>query len=276
MAGKLFLVATPIGNLQDITLRAIEVLKSVDVIACEDTRHSAKLLNHLGIKNKLLSYHEHNEAERADELGEHLKDDRSVAVLSDAGTPGISDPSFRIVQKAIEIGADVIPIPGAVAFVNAAIVSGLATDAIFFGGFLPSRKTERRRRLAEVASIPATLAFYESPHRIAAALQDALDILGDRPAAIARELTKLHEQIHRSNLSTLASEFSATTKGELVLLIDRARDNIAAIAATSSIASRVAELEAEGMSAKDALKQTAREFGVSKSEAYRQVQSEKK
>ena len=276
MPGTLFLVATPIGNLQDITLRAIEVLKAVDVIACEDTRHSAKLLNHLGIKNKLLSYHEHNEAERADEMAGQLKDGRSVAVISDAGTPGISDPSFRLVQKAIDIGADVVSIPGPVAFVNAAIVSGLATDSIFFGGFLPSRKSERRRRLAEVASIPATLAFYESPHRVAAALRDSLEILGDRPAAIARELTKLHEQIYRSNLSTLASEFSATTKGELVLLIDRARDNIAAIAATRSIASRVAELEAEGMSAKDALKQTAREFGVSKSEAYRHVQSEKK
>ena len=276
MAGKLFLVATPIGNLDDITLRAIDVLRSVDVIACEDTRHSAKLLNHLGIKNRLLSYHEHNEVERSDELGEQLKDGRSVAVISDAGTPGISDPSFRIVQKAVEVGADVISIPGAVAYVNAAIVSGLPTDSIFFGGFLPSRKSERRRRLAEVAMIPATLAFYESPHRIGAALRDALEVLGDRPAAIARELTKIHEQIHRANLSTLLSEFSATTKGELVLLIDRARDNIAAIAATSSIASRVAELEAEGMSAKDALKQTAREFGVSKSEAYRQVQSEKK
>ena len=276
MPGKLYLVATPIGNLQDITLRAIDVLKSVDLIACEDTRHSGKLLDHLGLRKKLISYHEHNELERAAELGRHLENGASIAVLSDAGTPGISDPSFRIVQTAIGMNADVIPIPGPAAFVNAVIVSGLPSDSIFFGGFLPSRKSERRRRLLEVASIPATLAFYESPHRIAAALVDALEVLGDRPAAVARELTKLHEQIHRGDLSALASEFSATTKGELVLLIDRARENTAAIVGTRSLAGRVAELEAEGMNPKDALKQAAKEFGVGKSEAYRQVQAEKR
>src|SRR5215204_6467438 len=184
MPGTLYLVATPIGNLHDITFRAVEILKSADVIACEDTRHTRKLLNHLGIAGKLVSYHEHNEKQRAEELAAALEKGNSVAVVSDAGTPGIADPSFRIVQLAIEIGADVVPIPGPVAFVNALIGSGLPTDAVYFAGFLPSRKSERRRRLREVADIAATLAFYESPHRIIAALSDCLEILGDRTAAI--------------------------------------------------------------------------------------------
>src|SRR5215213_1712293 len=175
MNGTLYLVATPIGNLQDITFRAVETLKSVDVIACEDTRHTKKLLNHFGIANKLVSYHEHNESERAEELVEVLKTGVSVAVVSDAGTPGICDPSFRIVGRAIEIGAAVVPVPGAVAFVNAVAASGLPTDSIFFGGFLPSKKGERRRRFQELAAIPATLSFYESPRRISAALSDAFE-----------------------------------------------------------------------------------------------------
>src|SRR5688572_25882939 len=177
MLGKLYLVATPIGNLQDMTQRAVETLTSVGVIACEDTRHTRKLLNHFGIKNKLLSYHEHNEAERSDELAGYLEQGISVAVVSDAGLPGISDPSFRIVRRAIDIGADVVTVPGPVAFVAGVVASGLPTDAIFFGGFLPSRKTERRKRLQELTSIPATLAFYESPRRIAATITDCLAAL---------------------------------------------------------------------------------------------------
>jgi 16S rRNA (cytidine1402-2'-O)-methyltransferase len=224
MTGKLYLVATPIGNLQDITFRAVATLQAVDVIACEDTRHTRKLLNHLGLKKKLVSYHEHNEADRSAELGEHLKRGSSVAIVSDAGTPGISDPSFRIVQEAIAIGAEVVPIPGAVAFVNALIASGLPTDAVFFGGFLPAKKTDRRRRLREIAGVPATLAFYESPRRISAALADCLEILGDRPAVIAREITKLHEEISRGMISELVLKYShATFKGEAVLLIENHR-----------------------------------------------------
>src|SRR5689334_591684 len=188
MLGKLYLVATPIGNLNDMTYRAVETLKSVSVIACEDTRHTRKLLTHFGISNKLVSYHEHNESERAGQLVKLLTNGESVAVVSDAGTPGISDPSFRIVESAIEIGAEVVPIPGASAFVNAAAASGLPTDSIFFGGFLPSKKGERRKRLLEVADMPATIIFYESPRRIAAALLDASDVLGDRAAVVAREI----------------------------------------------------------------------------------------
>lgn len=279
MNGILYLVATPIGNLQDMTFRAVETLKSVAIIACEDTRHTRKLLTHFGISAKLVSYHEHNETARAEEFGELLKQGKSIAVVSDAGTPAICDPSFRLVQKAIDIGARIISIPGAVAFVNALIVSGLTTDSVFFGGFLPSKKGERLKRLAEVAEIPATLCFYETPHRIAKSLLDCAEVLGNRTAAVARELTKLHEEVLRGNLEDLAKQIGEKPiKGEIVLIIDKKQteNRKIQIAARSSIAERVAEFEAQGIDHKNALKKTAKEFGLSKSEAYRILQSEKK
>ena len=276
MTGTLYLVATPIGNLQDITFRAVETLKSVGVIACEDTRHTKKLLNHFGISNKLVSYHEHNESERADELVEVLKSGLSVAVVSDAGTPGICDPSFRIVGRAIEIGSPVVPVPGAVAFVNAVAASGLPTDSIFFGGFLPSKKGDRRKRFQELAAVPATLSFYESPRRIAAAISHALEILGDRDAVVAREISKIHEEFSRGKLSELHTKFSSVTvKGEIVLLIERRRETVANVPKTSSLKQRLEEIESEGMERKAALKRVAREFGISKSEAYRILQTDK-
>lgn len=273
MPGALYLVATPIGNLKDMTFRAIEVLKSVNVIACEDTRHTRKLLNHFEIWNKLVSYHEHNEAERAGELASMLQEGKSVAIVTDAGTPGISDPGYRVVQRAIEIGSPVVSIPGPAAFVSALVASGLPTDSIYFGGFLPSKKTERRKRLAEVATYPATLIFYESPRRIAASLSDCLDVLGDRPAVVARELTKLHEQFSRGKISELISNLDPTTlKGEAVLLIDRVRE-VAITDSKMSLTERLAALEGEGMEQKAALKRVAKEFGISKSEAYRIIQA---
>ena len=276
MVGILYLVATPIGNLKDISLRAIEVLKGVAVIACEDTRHTRKLLNHFEISNKLVSYHEHNEAERAAELTRTLLAGNSVAVVSDAGTPGISDPSFRLVQAAREAGVKVVPVPGAAAFVNAVIASGLPADSIFFGGFLPSKKSERVRRLEEVREIPATLVFYEAPHRLARSLADCVEVLGPRRAAVARELTKLHEEIVSGGLDELILRFSdANVRGEIVLVIDRARDTDNRKKGSGSLPDRVRELEGEGMDAKAALKKAAREFGMSKSEAYRLVQAGK-
>lgn len=273
MPGTLYLVATPIGNLKDMTFRAVEVLKSVGMIACEDTRHTRKLLNHFGISNKLISYHEHNEAERSNELGGLLEEGKSVAIVTDAGTPGISDPGYRIVQRAIEIRANVVSIPGPAAFVAALVASGLPTDSIYFGGFLPSKKNERRKRLAEVAAFPATLIFYESPRRLATALSDCLDVLGDRPAVVARELTKLHEQFSRGKISEIISQLDpATLKGEAVLLIDRIRE-VAVADSKMSLTERLAELESEGMDSKAALKRVAKEFGISKSEAYRIVQA---
>lgn len=279
MPGTLYLVATPIGNLADISKRALETLQSVDLIACEDTRHTRKLLNHFAIKKKLASYHEHNETARAEEFGVLLGEGKSIAIVSDAGTPAICDPALRVVLKAHEIGAKVVAIPGAVAFVNALIVSGLPTDSIFFGGFLPSKKNERRKRLAEVKAIPATIIFYETPHRLGKSLIDCLEILGNRNAAIAREITKLHEEIIRGELAELAESFSSSdVKGEIVLVIDRAeiQSSNTETRSSKSIVSRVSELEAEGLDRKLALKKAAKEFGLPRSEAYRILQIEKK
>ena len=274
MTGTLYLVATPIGNLQDITFRALETLKTVDVIACEDTRHTQKLLNHFSIKNRLISYHEHNEKERAEELAEMLRTGKSVAVVSDAGTPAICDPSFQIVEKAHEIGARVVPIPGAVAFVNAVIASGLPTDSVFFGGFLPSKKSERIRRLEEVKEIPATLVFYETPHRIEKSLADCLEVLGNRRAAIARELTKLHEEITYGDLSEIFSKISGSSlKGEFVLVFDRQSNESKQfdVNKAGTLKSRLTELESKGLERKAALKKLAKEFGLSRSEVYRRL-----
>ncbi len=270
MLGTLFLVATPIGNLQDISLRALETLKTVDLIACEDTRHTGKLLKHFSIKAKLISYHEHNEEKRAEEFAELLQNRKSIAIVTDAGTPGISDPSYRVVQKAHEIGARVTVIPGAVAFVNAVIISGLPTDSVFFGGFLPSKKGERRKRLQEVADVPATLVFYETPHRIAKSSADCLEILGNRKACVVRELTKLHEEIICGNLEELTARFAdQKMKGEMVLIVDRENPNGELLNREITLIERVKELENIGLDHKKALKTAAKEFGLSKSEAYK-------
>lgn len=274
MPGTLYLVATPIGNLQDISFRAVETLKAVDLIACEDTRHSRKLLTHHGISNKLVSYHEHNEAKRVEEFSRLLEEGKSIAIISDAGTPAINDPGFTMVEKAIKVGAPVISIPGPVAFVNAAIISGLPTDSLFFGGFLPSKKGDRRKRLEEVKEVPATLVFYESPHRLGKSLADCLEVLGERRAAVVRELTKLHEENIRGGLRELSERFSNTiSRGEFVLVIDRAGKNDRPEGGTKSLAERVREIESGGSEHKAALKMAAKEFGLSKSEAYRILQN---
>ncbi|HNQ15812.1 MAG TPA: 16S rRNA (cytidine(1402)-2'-O)-methyltransferase [Pyrinomonadaceae bacterium] len=268
----LYLVATPIGNLNDISARALDTLRAVDLIACEDTRHTLKLLNHFGIKNRLVSYHEHNETERSTELLEELKDGRSVAVVTDAGTPGINDPGFRIVELARNAGVDIYPVPGPVAFVSAVVASGLPTDAIFFGGFLPSRGSERRKRLEETGSVPATLVFYESPHRIAKSLADCVEILGDRRACVAREITKLHEEYACGRLVELAARFGSGTKGEIVLVIERESDeNTVSGLGNVSLEARIRQLESEGFDPRSALKKAAKEFGMSKPEAYRRL-----
>ena len=276
MHGILYLVATPIGNLQDITLRALDVLRKVDIIACEDTRHTRNLLNHFNISKRTVSYHEHNEHERSEELAERLVRGESIAIVSDAGTPGICDPGFRIVQRAVEIGARVVPIPGAVAYVNAVIASGLPTESVFFGGFLPAKKGDRQKKLTEIRDIPATLVLYEAPHRLARSLTDCFEILGNRQSAVARELTKLHEEIVRGTLADLIIRFSsASVRGEIVLVIDRGIKPVAPDAKPASVVGRVAELENDGNDRKTSLKQAAREFGISKSEAYRIFESAK-
>ena len=276
MPGTLYLVATPIGNLADITHRALQVLKDVELIACEDTRHTRKLLNHYGIDTKTISYHEHNEQQREAQLIDLLKQGSNVAVVSDAGTPSISDPGFRLVRAAIESDVPVVPVPGPSAMLSALVAAGLPTDEFFFAGFLPSKGNARRARLAELQSIPGTLILYEAPHRLAAALKDAFETLGEREAVVARELTKVHEEIRRGLLSELAADYAEQKdlRGEIVVLIDR-RVLGAAKTKAVSVAALVAQFEHDGLDHRAALKKAARELGLPRAEAYRRLLSER-
>lgn len=218
--GTLYLVSTPIGNLGDISTRALEVLASVGVIACEDTRTSGRLLQHFQISKRLVSYHDFNESDRAGQLVSMLMEGIDVAVISDAGSPGISDPAYRIVQAAIENSIDVIPIPGANAVIPALTASGLPTDRFFFDGFLPQKSGARKRRFQELAELTHTLVFYESPHRIAKSIADAAEVLGERQACLAREITKMHEEFIRGTLGELREiTEKRSLKGEMVLVI---------------------------------------------------------
>ncbi|MBU0758802.1 MAG: 16S rRNA (cytidine(1402)-2'-O)-methyltransferase [Candidatus Omnitrophica bacterium] len=220
MSGKLFIVATPIGNLKDITLRAIETLKSVALIACEDTRHTRKLLDHYGVNTPTTSYFEHNKMKKGRYLVRLLKEGRQVALVSDSGTPGISDPGYNIINLAIKDDIPVTIIPGPCAFVSALVVSGLPTDSFVFHGFLSNKKTKRRRQLEALNPEKKTMILYESPHRIAKTLADILDILGDREIVIVRELTKMFEEIVRSNVSGALEHFiKRPPRGEFILLI---------------------------------------------------------
>jgi 16S rRNA (cytidine1402-2'-O)-methyltransferase len=277
MPGSLYIVATPIGNLDDITQRALEVLKQVQLIACEDTRHTRKLLTHYGISTPTISYHEHNELQRAEQLMERLEAGASIAIVSDAGTPGVNDPGFRVVSLAIEKGIGVVPIPGASAPIAALVSSGLPTDEFFFGGFLPPKKNARRAKLSELRPLHATLVFFEAPHRIAATLQDAVDVLGPRRAVVARELTKLHEEFVRGTLNELAAQFSDSGKarGEMVLLIERAGDEQRVEGAEASVGTLVSEYKKEGLDHRAALKKAARALGLTRDEAYRRLMAEK-
>ena len=273
----LYLVSTPIGNLEDITLRALRVLKEVELIACEDTRHTRRLLDHFGISKPAISYHEHNEPKRAAELAERLSRGESIALVTDAGTPGISDPAYRIVVAAIERGVTVTPVPGATAMIAGLVASGLPTDSFLFAGFLPHKKLARRARLEKLRPESATLVFYETPHRIREALLDVREILGDRRAAIARELTKLHEQFIRGSVSEIIAHFDANEpRGEMTLVIAGNReDNLRAVESIS-ISEQVELLAREqGLSRSDAIKQAARSRGLSKREAYQLLLHEK-
>ena len=280
MPGTLYIVATPIGNLEDITQRALRVLGEVDVVACEDTRRTRVLLNHFGIKTKTISYHEHNERERAEQICRLLLSGKNVALVSDAGTPLINDPGFRVTNAAIELNLPVVPIPGPAAFVSALVASGLPSDQFVFAGFLPARAHARRAKQAELSTIGATLVFYEAPHRIVATLTDALETLGNRSAAVAREMTKIHEEIARGSLRELIERFSVQARGEIVLVISGAPADDAPPAGETGSASqrlieRITELEGEGLEAKAALKRAARELGMKRAEAYRLVVAQK-
>jgi 16S rRNA (cytidine1402-2'-O)-methyltransferase len=281
LAPGLYIVATPIGNLEDITLRALRVLRSADRIACEDTRQTRKLLDRYGIATPTISSHEHNEAERSRQLIEELKNGARIAVVSDAGTPGISDPGMVLAAAAIAAGIPVYPIPGASAVLAALVASGLSTEQFSFVGFLPPKAGARRTALEDLAtglSRPSTLVFYEAPHRIADTLADVEGVWGaDCRVALARELTKFHEEFLRGAVHDVRNQLAAreTIRGEMVLLID-AHPLASGSAATTSVQDRLAELEkSEGLAEKDALKRIARERGVSKSELWRELQRER-
>jgi 16S rRNA (cytidine1402-2'-O)-methyltransferase len=276
LTSGLYLVATPIGNLEDITLRAIRVLKQADLIACEDTRQTQKLLNHYGIGTPTISYHEHNEAARAAELVEKLARGSRIAVVSDAGMPGISDPGFHLVSLAVKRGLPVIPIPGPAAFVSAVVVSGLPSEAFSFRGFLSPKSAARRRELEQARNSVQTEIFYEAPHRILAALEDVLAVLGpQRRIVVARELTKIHEEFLRGTTAEVLDivKSRGEMKGEMVLMIGPA-DESERLAPTISIRDRVAQLMREDhLDEKAALKKAAKERGISKSAAYRELQT---
>jgi len=272
-AGCLYLVATPIGNLEDISLRALRILKEVDLIACEDTRQTQKLLHHYEIRKELVSYHAHNELTRAPELIIELERGVKAALLSDAGTPVISDPGHRLVTLCLRHEIPVIPIPGPSAFVTAMAASGLPCEEFLFIGFLPSRPGERRKALEGLKAEQRTLAFYESPHRIVETLADALDILGPRPAVIAREVTKIHEEFLRGSLAELLDAArKRAPRGEITLLIGAGSPDKLPANQSVSLKQRVAQLESgEGLDRKAALKQAARERGLAKREAYKRL-----
>ena len=272
----LYLVATPIGNLEDITLRAVRVLKEADMIACEDTRQTQKLLNHYGISTRTVSYHEHNEMTRAPELVLDLEGGARVALVTDAGMPGISDPGFRLISLAIRHHIPVVPIPGASAFLAALVASGLPTDSFRFSGFLPPKSGQRRQMLGSIKASPRTQVFYEAPHRVKEAVKDVVEILGgERELVIAREVTKIHEEFLRGRAGEILATLNARgdIKGEITLLIGKADETERKAAASVSVRQRLEQIMAEErLDEKAALKRIAKEMGVSKSEAYRELQ----
>jgi len=270
--GTLYVVATPIGNLEDISYRAVRVLKEADLIACEDTRHTAKLLHHYGIDKPTVSYHEHNEITRSAELVKEMEEGARVALVSDAGMPGISDPGYRVIKLAIERCVPVVPIPGASALVAALAASGLPTDSFQFLGFLPARSGERRTLLESVRDAQQTTVVYEAPHRIAETMKDIVELLGtERPVVLARELTKLHEEFIRGSAEEVLRRVQEhELKGEMTLLIGK---GVEKQTAAKDIVQRLDEIMRElKLDENSALKVLAKEQGISKSEAYRELQ----
>ena len=278
----LYLVATPIGNLGDITLRALDVLRRADRIACEDTRQTQKLLNHFDIATPSVSCHEHNERQRATELVEALKAGARIALVSDAGMPGISDPGSWLTAAAIEAGVAVIPIPGASAGLSALVASGLPSDEFHFIGFLPEKAGARRTRLEELAAKNArgcTLMFYEAPHRVLETLADLEAVWGPKLRVVAaRELTKIHEEFLRATVAEVRRELAGRdrVRGEFVLLVSPPVANAAVVSSVLKVGERIAQMQAaDGIDEKEALKRLARELGQSKSDVYRELQRER-
>lgn len=275
--GTLYVVATPIGNLEDITVRALHILGSVDLIAAEDTRHTRKLLSYHHIDGSLTSYHEHNEQERTPQLIRQLLDGRSLAVVSNAGTPSVSDPGYRLIQAAVHAGIRVVPIPGAAAAITALSGSGLPTDTFIFVGFLPKKKKRRTDQLLKLAEESRTLIFYESPQRVGTLIEELLEIFGDRPAVLAREMTKIHEEFLRGNLAKLSAvlEQRASVRGECTLLIGGRQRGPAQI--TEAVTDEIREaLSTSGKRLSEIVKEIAGNTGLSRSKVYEEALKMKK
>lgn len=278
-AGCLYLVATPIGNLEDITLRALRILKEVDQIACEDTRHTQKLLAHYDIHKPLVSYHEHNEVKRAAELAAAMEGGAKIALVSDAGMPLVSDPGHRLVAVCLEKDVPVVPVPGPSALLASLSGSGMPSEEFLFVGFLPARSGERRRALERLRIEERTIILYEAPHRVAECVADALEILGDRPACLAREVTKIHEEFLRGKLSEILTSLEERAgRGEITMILgppspveDRAHSD-----SSQTLAARVEELMHQAnLDRKEALKLAAKERGLSRHDAYAQIVNQK-
>ena len=269
MRGKLYIVATPIGNLEDITLRALRVLKEVDLIAAEDTRQTLKLLNHYEINKPLISYHRHNEETKSEILIEKLRNGENIALVSDAGTPGICDPGEEVIKKAIEDNIEVIPIPGACAMINALIVSGISTKEFEFLGFLPLNKKLRRQKLKEIENSSKTIIIYEAPHKMKTTLGDLKEILKDRKIVLARELTKIHEEFIRKSIDELLSEID-TIKGEMILIIEGNKIDTEECKNFDEISleDHYKLYEEKGLNKKEIIKQIAKDRNVNKNEIY--------
>lgn len=268
MPGILYIVATPIGNLEDITLRAIRTLKEADVIAAEDTRHTQVLLKHFAINTPLTSFHEHNERAKTAQLVTRLERGESIALVSDAGTPAISDPGYRLVVAAIGAGIRVIPIAGPSALIAALSAAGLPTDGFDFRGFLPARKQERRSKLQELRDGRYTMVFYETPHRLQESLDDVREILGDRRMVLAREVTKLHEEFLRGRISEVIGEVSRREiRGEMTLVIEGCSDSNAA--SEEALVEEIDKLKGEGMRIKEIAEILGEKYGYSKRAIYR-------
>ena len=269
MSGKLYLVATPIGNLEDITLRALRILKEVDIIAAEDTRNTLKLLNHFEIKKPLISNHRHNEDDRENVLINKLKEGKNIAVVSDAGTPGISDPGEVIVKKAIEENIEVIPIPGACAAINALIASGLDTKEFTFFGFLPLNKKLRKEKLEEIKNESKTSIIYEAPHKIKDSLKDLKTVIGNRKVVLAREITKIHEEFIRGNIDDVIDKCD-DLKGEMILLIEgEEKEILENVLNNLSLEEHYNVYEKQGLDKKEIIKKIAKDRGVNKNEIYK-------
>jgi 16S rRNA (cytidine1402-2'-O)-methyltransferase len=272
--GTLFVVSTPIGNLEDVTLRALRVLKEVDLIAAEDTRHSLKFLNHYGIRKPLISYWGEKEKVRADETLAKLKEGRNVALISDAGTPGISDPGTVLIGKAIDEGISVVPIPGPSAVITALSLSGFSTEEFAFVGFLPAKQTQRRKKIESLRLEHRTLVFYEAPHRIRETMDDFAEIAGDRNVVVIKELTKFHEEVLRGSVPDVCDLLGGSTiAGEYVIVLEGRPE-----AQTMNMDDALAEVGAlmrKGLSRKDAARRVAADYGLSRKALYDQSLEER-